>query len=184
MNYSYLLQSMKIPNDVSNIVNPFYRNGNISNCIDKTTPYIIENYDIKPKTEWTKKQDTLLFPPSYKNKYIFTHAPSKELNEFIDGSLYDIYNLSHKYKCFLKSLINNQCLGGIVIVPASFWISMNISDITLRNEFQKIYKIIRINIFRDVKDAHLNTNLCSFQFDRRKGIQEKKDVVPVILYPI
>ena len=60
---------------------------------------------------------------------------------------------------------------------------MNMSDIVLRNEFQKVYKIIRVNIFRDVKDEHLNTNLCSFQFERRKGIQEKKDFVPIILYP-
>ena len=183
MNYSYLLQSLKIPKDAITIVNPFYRDGSIGNCIDPHITYIVENYDIQPKTTWTKQQDTLSFPPNYENKYIFTHVPSKELNEFRDGSLYDIYNLSHKYKCFLKNLISNQCAGGIVIVPADFWVSMNMSDIVLRNEFQKVYKIIRVNIFRDVKDEHLHSSLSSFQFEKRNGKQKRKDFVPLILYP-
>ena len=43
MNYSYLLQSLKIPKDAITIVNPFYRDGNISNCIDPHITYIVEN---------------------------------------------------------------------------------------------------------------------------------------------
>ena len=60
---------------------------------------------------------------------------------------------------------------------------MNMSDIVLRNEFQKVYKIIRVNIFRDVKDEHLHSSLSSFQFEKRSSKQKKKDFVPVILYP-
>ena len=183
MNYSYIFQYLDVPDDIITIVDPFCRYGDTTKILPPCVPHIIERYDIYPKVGWTKKQDTLLFPPSYENKYILTHAPAKEINEFHDGVLIDIYQLTHKYKCFIKNLITNICLGGIIALPAHFWFSMSKSDIELRNEFQNVYKVKQINFFRDLKDKNFKNNICGFQFEKKQDNCKKNKSIPVCIFP-
>ena len=58
-NYKYILQNMSIPNDISNITEPFTGNGDLLNFIDKNK-YIIECYDIDPKKDFIIKKNTNL----------------------------------------------------------------------------------------------------------------------------
>ena len=183
MDYSYLFQYLDVPDDAKYIVEPFCGEGKALKTLSPCIPHTVECYDINPKFGWTKNQDTLLFPPVYENKFILTHVPSKEINEIDDGPLFDTYLVSHKYKCFIKNLLVNICDGGIIALPAMFWTSMTPTDIKLRQEFQNIYQITHLNIFNDVKDKNLQTNMCTFQFERKNNSKDKNKHVPVIIFP-
>ena len=59
-NYEYILQNMKIPNNVKDIIEPFAGNYDLIKFINNENDYNIELYDIEPKNKdiierYTKK---------------------------------------------------------------------------------------------------------------------------------
>ena len=68
-NYKYILEGLTIPNNITNIIEPFTGNGDLLNFVEKEK-YNIECYDIDPKNDNTKKQDTIKNPPNYTDKFI------------------------------------------------------------------------------------------------------------------
>ena len=148
-NYDYILKNMSIPKNITHIIEPFAGNGDLLNFIKNKECYTIEQYDIEPKNECIIMQDTLKQPPCYHNKFILTNPPYLARNKNSNKEIYDMYGANDLYKCFILSIIENKCKGGIIIVPLNFICSIRQSDINLREKFLNTYSIIKMNIFEE-----------------------------------
>lgn len=164
-NYEYILKGMKIPNEITTIIEPFAGNGDLLNFIDKDK-YILECYDIEPKQKWINYRDTLTYPPDYTDKYVLTNPPYLARNKSVLKDIFNKYKTNDLYKCFIEELLINKVLGGIIIIPLNFWCSIRISDIDLRKRFLNIYKIERINIFEEQVFNDTTYCICCIQFSK------------------
>ena len=163
-NYEYILQNCVVPSDVSCVVEPFVGNGDLLNFLGEDTSSLglgIEKYDIDPKTEDTIKRDTLLDPPDYTGKFILTNPPYLARNKSQNKEIYDKYNTNDLSKCFIISIINSKCLGGIMIIPLNFISSIRKADIDLRRSFLERFTIDVLNIFEEQVFDYL---LCSMYY--------------------
>lgn len=170
----YILQGFKIPDNITTIVEPFCGNGDLIHFIkNHKKDFNIESYDIDPKKDFITRRDTLTNPPDYKNKYIITNPPYLARNKSSDKTLFDLHNVNDLYKCFIITIIKSKCLGGIMIIPLNFWSSIRKSDIELREQFLKIYKIDRLNIFEEQVFDDTTYTVCSFQFSLKTNNNEE-----------
>jgi len=166
-NYNYIFQNFSIPNNISHIVEPFVGEGDLLKFVPKDKQYEIECYDVEPKIPGTIQQDTLVHPPCYKHKFVITNPPYLARNKSPDKAVFDKYKTNDLYKCFLKELIQNQCQGGIVVVPLNFWCSRREQDFQLRKKFLQVYSICHLNIFEETVFEDTDYSVCSFQFVQR-----------------
>lgn len=181
-NYDYILQNLNIPDNVNNIIEPFCGEKDLLNFIKYKNKYKIEIFDVEPKFKDIIKKDTIKDPPNYKNKFILTNPPYLARNKSKDKILFDKYDVNDLYKCFIKELLSNKSLGGILIIPLNFWSSIRKNDIELRSSFLKIYKIIFLNIFEEQVFNDTSYTVCSFQFE----LNDTKDVnhpINIMVYP-
>jgi hypothetical protein len=178
-NYKYILQDFIIPTYVSNIIEPFAGNGDLLNFINKDK-YQLECYDIDPKQPYITKRDTILNPPIYNGKYIITNPPYLARNKSKNKEYFDKYNVNDLYKCLIKEILINKCIGGILIIPLNFWSSIRISDIELRKLFLQEYDIILINIFEEQVFNDTTYTICSFQFEFKKN---NNNLLKITIYP-
>ena len=179
-NYKYILQNLKIPDAIKNIIEPFCGNGDLLNFLDKNK-YKIECFDIEPKHDYIVKKDTLQNPPKYLNKFIITNPPFLARNKAKNKSIFNKYNVNDLYKCFIKNIISNIALGGIIIIPLNFWSSIRKQDIELRKDFLKIYNIINLNIFEEKVFNDTSYTICSFQFELKK--HNENNELNITIYP-
>ena len=183
-NQEYILQNMKIPDNIINIIEPFSGEGDLLNFIDNKANYKIECYDIDSKLDFVIKRDTIKNPPNYNNKFIITNPPYLARNKSKDKNLFDKYDVNDLYKCFIKELITNKSLGGIIIIPINFWSSIRKTDIELRKQFLEVYEIIHLNIFEEQVFDDTTSTVCSFQFSLISllDIKISKDI-NITIYP-
>ena len=164
-NYDYILQNITIPNNITNIIEPFAGEGDLIEYINKQgNNYNIEAFDIDPKKDFITKNDTLLNPPSYNNKFVITNPPYLARNKSSNKELYDKYEVNDLYKCFMINIINDTCLGGILIIPLNFICSTRKADVLLREKFLSVYSIIQINIFEESVFQDTSATVCSLLF--------------------
>jgi hypothetical protein len=186
-NNEYILQNMKIPDDIIGIIEPFAGNGDLVNFIKNTEnlkniKYNIDCYDIEPKKDYIIKRDTINEPPDYNNKYVITNPPYLARNKSADKKLFDKYNVNDLYKCFIKNIIDITCSGGIIIIPLNFWSSIRQADIEIRKLFLEKYKIIKLNIFEEQVFSDTSYTICSFQFEVKKQ-SNIPNIVEISVYP-
>ena len=189
--YEYILQGMKIPDALTNIIEPFSGNGDLISFIKKqeesnNTKYNIVCYDIEPKKDYIIKQDTITNPPCYNNSYIITNPPYLARNKCKTKSLFDKYDVNDLYKCVIKEILSNTCLGGILIIPLNFWSSIRIGDINLRKAFLEKYDVVLLNIFEEQVFDDTTYTICSFQFELKKISNENSNEnskLNIIVYP-
>jgi hypothetical protein len=192
-NQEYILQGMKIPDNIKNIIEPFTGNGDLITFIEtqqeqNNINYIIECYDIEPKKDYIIQQDTINNPPNYNNKYLITNPPYLARNKSQDKSLFDKYDVNDLYKCVIKDILTNICLGGIFIIPLNFWSSIRIADIELRKAFLEKYNVILLNIFEEQVFDDTSYTICSFQFehidsDSLNELKQHTHELNIIIYP-
>lgn len=171
--YKYILSNLKIPEGVS-IIEPFAGEGDLLNFVKNRKE--VECYDIDPKKKWIKKRDTLKDPPKYKNKFIITNPPYLARNKSDSKEIFDLYDQNDLYKCFLISLIQGKCMGGIIIIPLNFWSSIRMSDIKLRQLFLSTYDVKTLNIFEERVFDDTSYTICSFQFEKKKQSDKFKSI--------
>ena len=190
VNYEYILQNLLdiIPFG-SNIIEPFVGRGDLLKpflsknnnfyCydIDDSNFHLIKNNDIKCLI----KQDTFLNIPDYGDKYIITNPPYLNKNKSIDKIYFNKYNEDDLYKCAIKSFMNFNVLGGILIIPINFFSS--IENNLLRKEFMEKFKIIKLNIFEEQVFPDTSYSVCSFSFILRNKIDMNTDI-NTIIYPL
>lgn len=182
-NQDYILTNMKIPDNVLHIIEPFAGEGHLLDFIASKDKYVIECYDIEAKKDYIVQKDTIKFPPSYMNKFIITNPPYLARNKCIDKKIFDLYGVNDLYKCFLKNLVCNHCVGGILIVPLNFWSSIRKNDILLRKSFLEQYKVIRLNIFEENVFDDTSYTVCSFQFEKKPEVQTHVNQLSITMYP-
>lgn len=181
-NYDYILQNMSIPANITTIIEPFTGNADLIKFIQKQDyTNIIECYDIDPKKDFIIQRDTLNNPPNYQNKFIITNPPYLARNKSSDKSLFDKYDVNDLYKCLIKELLVNVCVGGILILPLNFWSSIRTSDIELRKAFLFTYKIIILNIFEEQVFDDTTYTTCSFQFELKN--EPSNNQMNIVVYP-
>lgn len=163
-NYEYILTNMEIPKNVKTIIEPFVGNGDLIKFIKNKNEYNIEIYDIDPKISETIKQDTLLNPPNYTDKFVLTNPPYLARNKSKNKNLYDKYKVNDLYKCFIVNLIENVCKGGIIIIPVNFLCSIRKNDVELRKRFIEKYTIQTVNIFEEQVFEDTSYAVCSIYF--------------------
>ena len=177
-NQEYILQGMKIPDYIENIIEPFAGNGDLLEFVAKNNKqYNIECFDIDPKKDFIIQKDTIADPPNYNNAFILTNPPYLARNKSNNKTLFDKYDVNDLYKCFMKEILTNICLGGILIVPLNFWSSI----ILLRKLFLEKYNILRLNIFEEQVFKDTTYTICSFQFELRTQIVE--NLLNIVIYP-
>lgn len=195
-NFKYILQNLHIPQEINHIIEPFAGNGDLLNFIENKDKYTIECYDIEPKPivsvdvsftnilpkkDFIIQKDTLLNPPNYNNKFIITNPPYLARNKSQDKYIFDKYNTNDLYKCFIQSIINTTCNGGILIIPLNFFSSIRKSDVDLRKQFLKIYDIITLNIFEEKVFEDTSYSVCSFQFILKSN--SNNNITNIYIYP-
>jgi len=187
--HEYILQGMKIPDYIINIIEPFTGNGDLITFIEKeqvnnNVNYSVECYDIEPIKNFIVKQDTIKNPPSYYNKYLITNPPYLARNKCKNKSLFDKYDVNDLYKCVIKEILTNNCLGGIFIIPLNFWSSIRNADIKLRQAFLEKYNVLLLNIFEEQVFDDTTYTICSFQFELKHNTNnENINTLNIIVYP-
>lgn len=194
-NYSYILQGLSIPENITTIIEPFAGNGDLLQFINTNTTSTsndtqskikptLECYDIDPKQDYIVKRDTITNPPDYKNKFVLTNPPYLARNKSDEKTLFDKYDVNDLYKCFIKELtIQKKCLGGIIIIPLNFWSSIRQGDIELRKAFLEVYSITRLNIFEEQVFDDTTYTTCSFQFIP-KPESNAPNTLNIFIYPV
>jgi hypothetical protein len=181
-NYNYILSNMKIPQNVKTIIEPFVGKGDLLNFVSNKETFSFELYDIDPKIENTIRQDTLSIPPCYTEKFVLTNPPYLAKNKGTNKCLYEIYKCDDLYKCFLLSLIENVCLGGIIIIPLNFLSSIRKADVELRKSFVEKYTIHQINIFEERVFDDTGYSVCSIYFTEKIDESDNTNI-DIDIYP-
>lgn len=183
-NSEYILSGMVI-NPSCVVIEPFTGTGElVEYCIKNFGISKFDLYDIEPKYSKipVAKLDTLLNPPSFSNKFVLTNPPYLARNKNKEKLIYDKYDLNDLYKCFIKIITINCCIGGIVIVPLNFWCSIRNGDKLLRKEFLKIYKVLRVNVFEENVFDDTSYSVCSFSFEKRESCPDSVEI-PFYIFP-
>jgi len=170
-NSDYILNGMRIPDGVD-IIEPFAGSLDLVKWCGRQSG--VEKYDIDPKHTSIEKRDTLANPPDYNGKWVVTNPPYLARNKSLDKSLFDKYEANDLYKCFLYSI--GDCDGGIIIIPAGFFMSPRDIDIKCRNYFMERFIIKRVNYFEERVFEDTSTTVVSILFDR---CDEKSDIQSV-----
>lgn len=181
-NYEYILSNMKLPNNITTIIEPFVGKGDLLKFVKDLDKYNLEIYDIDPKYPNTIKRDTLLDPPDYTDKFILTNSPflARNKSKGKNKDLYDKYNCNDLYKCFIVSIIDSICQGGIIIIPLNFLCSIRKNDIQLRKLFLEKYSIDIINIFEEQVFDDTSYAVCSISFYKRTNSDSS---AKIFIYP-
>lgn len=172
-NVDYILQRMQIPVNFK-LIEPFVGNGDILKWIGHD---IDEIYDLDPKIKNCKKRDTLKNPPEYTNKFVITNPPYLNKNKSKDKTIFNLFGTDDLYKAAIKSFVDGNVSGGILIVPLNF-ISQHNSKI--RKLFFEKYHITKLNIFEETVFDDTSYTICSFEFFKGKHSINKIDTV---VYP-
>lgn len=175
-NSAYILDAMPLPpNNIRCIIEPFAGKGDLLEWIEKSGCKIrVEAYDIEPKKGGILQRDTLLNPPDYNDSWIITNPPYLARNKSGNKDIYEMYDTNDLYKCFITSVVNqNNCVGGIFIIPAGFFFSARDIDVRCRNNFMTKYRITKVNYFEETVFDDTTTTIVAFSFE--KAIEDLKE---------
>jgi hypothetical protein len=181
-NYKHILQDLKIPEDVKNIIEPFTGDGDLLNFIEDKKIYKIECYDLDPKKDFIVKRDTIKNPVDHENKFSITNPPYLARNKSSDKTLFDKYDVNDLYKCYIINICTNSPVGGIIIIPLNFWSSIRKNDIDLRETFLNKFKVLQLNIFEEKVFNDTSYTVCSFQY-KLKDMQDTNNEIKITIYP-
>jgi hypothetical protein len=190
-NVDYILTNIDcVGFDAGNIIEPFVGGGDLVLWMKKQDIDIknISFFDIEPNQNLLKifpdielekiKQDTLLNPPDYFDKFVITNPPYLAKNKCrgTNKKIFSMYNLSDLFRIHLRQLIDGGCRGGIQILPLNFFSSIKKQDIKIRDDFLKKYDIIQLNIFEEDVFDDTSYTICSFKFLLSSEINKEQSI--------
>jgi hypothetical protein len=179
VNSSYILDGLSMPPPNARcIIEPFAGKGDLLEWLAKngnTLP--LELYDIDPKREDVVQRDTLMSPPNYKDSWILTNPPYLARNKCNRKEIFDKYDTNDLYKCFITSLTRQEeCAGGIFIIPAGFFLSPRDLDVRCRNDFLSKYKLLKVKYFEETVFPDTTTTVVAFAFEKSPTILDEQIV--------
>jgi hypothetical protein len=169
INSSYILAGLALPPPHARcVIEPFAGQGDLLAWLTaqgNTLP--VEAYDLDPKKAGIIQRDTLKQPPNYKDAWLLTNPPYLARNKCQDKELFDHYATNDLYKCFITSLTKQEdCLGGILIIPAGFFLSPRDVDVRCRNAFLTKYKLGLVKYFEETVFPDTPTTVVAFDFTK------------------
>lgn len=167
-NSDYILDGFSGPSkDIHRVIEPFAGRGDLIKWL-RNSGYTgqIEAYDIDPKCSDVKTRNTLKDVPDYNGSWVITNPPYLARNKSEHKDLYDLYEVNDLYKCFIKTIVNAGCLGGLLIIPAGFFFSPRQIDVKCRNDFMTKYMITKIKYFEETVFDDTNTTVVAFSFEK------------------
>jgi len=175
---TYVLDSLpRPPDDVRCIIEPFAGRGDLIDWVQKYNSFQIKAYDIEPKRSDIEQKDTLIDPPDYNDSWIITNPPYLARNKCDDKNIYELYNTNDLYKCFITSVVRqNNCRGGIFIVPAGFFFSPRDIDVRCRNDFMTNFRITKVKYFEETVFEDTPTTIVAFSFEKAVITLGEQDV--------
>lgn len=175
---SYILDGFCLPRNIQRIIEPFAGQGDLLEWVHKMDPQTtVEAYDIEPKKPGIQQRDTLRNPPNYKDAWIITNPPYLARNKSKTKDIYDLYNTNDLYKCFLTSVVQQEnCRGGIFIIPAGFFFSPREIDVRCRNAFLTRFRITKVKYFEEPVFEDTSTTIVAFSFERSNEILKTQEV--------
>lgn len=159
-NCDYILKGIEIPLGVK-LIEPFVGKGDLVKWSKRAE---WEVYDIDPKIS-AETRDTLLNPPSYKGKFVITNPPFLARNKSKDKTIFDHYEVRDLYKAFIKSIVQGDVEGGILIIPFNFFCD---SDNKIRDLFFEKFSIESVRVFEEQVFDDTDVGVCSFRFEKKK----------------
>lgn len=173
-NYEYILEGFPKP-PMCTVIEPFAGKGDLLKWLGGD--YQVEAYDIEPKADNIVQRDTLRDPPIYTDKWILTNPPYLARNKCYEKELFDQYETNDLYKCFLHSLTcQDSCRGGILIIPAGFFLSPRDVDTKCRKAFLTKYRLVKVKYFEEQVFEDTTTTVVAFAFERANQHLEEQNV--------
>ena len=168
VNSNYILEGLPKtpPPGARCIIEPFAGKGDLLNWMEPGLP--VETYDIDPQVAGITQRDTLLDPPNYADTWIITNPPYLARNKCDNKRVFDRYDTNDLYKCFITSLTAQPepCMGGILIIPAGFFLSPRPLDVRCRDDFMAKYKITCVKYFEETVFPDTATTVVAFSFEK------------------
>ena len=160
------------------IIEPFAGKGDLLDWLESNKNTLpLELYDIDPKREDIVQRDTLMDPPNYKDAWILTNPPYLARNKSERKEVFDKYDTNDLYKCFIASLVQQEpCTGGILIIPAGFFLSPRDIDVRCRASFLSNYKLVKVKYFEEQVFPDTTTTVVAFAFERSPTILDEQSV--------
>ena len=169
--YEYILEDLTKPPSHDRVIEPFAGKGDLLKWIESKE---VDAYDIEPKTAGILQRDTLLNPPDYKDSWVVTNPPYLARNKCKDKELFEKYQTNDLFKCFIYSMMG--CKGGVVIIPASFFLSPRDVDFRCRHSFMSRYRITKIKYFEESVFEDTPTTVVAFSFERSDVELEQQEI--------
>lgn len=176
VNSSYILDGLPAPPSGVRVVEPFAGKGDLLSWLRAKGSYTVEAYDIDPKGTGIQQRDTLLHPPDYTGAWILTNPPYLARNKSDRKEIYDLYDTNDLYKCFLLSLCRQRCMGGILILPAGFFLSPRENDAQCRNTFLSRFRLLTVRYFEETVFPDTSTTVVAFAFEAVQSRLEEQEV--------
>jgi hypothetical protein len=172
---AYILDGVAVP--PGPIVEPFAGQGDLIDWM-RAEGYQgeVRAYDIDPKRPDIERRDTLAHPPTYRDAYVLTNPPYLARNKSSDKTMFDRYETSDLYKCFILSMIEGQCLGGVMLIPAGFFFSPRVMDARCRAAFMRRYRVTSVKYFEESVFEDTTTTIVVVSFQRSDQDLLQQDV--------
>jgi hypothetical protein len=177
-NAEYILDGFSVP---KKILEPFAGKGDLINWAKLHGAEKVDAYDIDPKYAGCIAQDTLSRPPKYAGEFVLTNPPYLAKNKTKNKALFDKYNCNDLYKIFISTLCQDPPNGGIIIIPAGFFMSPRKKDTELRDKFMTTFAIKKIKIFEEAIFA--DTTICVVCVEFYKSAAQKRQSIPWLFMP-
>ena len=180
VNSSYILDGLSMPPKSARcIIEPFAGKGDLLEWLVKNNNTLpMELYDIDPKKAGVVQRDTLMNPPNYKDAWILTNPPYLARNKCDKKEVFDKYDTNDLYKCFITSLTKQEscCAGGIMIIPAGFFLSPRDLDVRCRNDFLSKYNLLKVKYFEETVFPDTTTTVVAFAFEKSPVLLSEQSV--------
>jgi len=183
-NAAYILDGLPLPPpDVRRIVEPFAGKGDLMEWLRKSGCTLeVDAYDIDPNATHIQERDTLTNPPDYANAWVVTNPPYLARNKSTDKSVFDLYDTNDLYKCFITSVVRqNNCRGGIFIIPAGFFFSPRDIDVRCRDAFLRTHRITKVKYFEESVFDDTTTTIVAVAFEKSAVDLDEQDVEWVMM---
>jgi hypothetical protein len=178
----YILDGFDRPPPGTRIVEPFAGAGDLIDWLGTEAGYAVHAFDIDPKRPEVLQRDTLADPPCYADAWVLTNPPYLARNKSGPKDIYDQYETNDLYKCFIRSLVHQGCLGGILIIPAGFFFSSRDVDARVRDEFLRMFRLTRVRYFEETVFDDTATTVVAVAFQQSPDRLSDQDV-PWELFP-
>ena len=152
------------------IVEPFAGNWDLLNIVkDK---YKIEAYDLDPKNPETEERNSILNPPDYRGKWVFTNPPYLHKTRTKEKMIFEKYKVMDLYKASMLTMLEAE--GGILIIPLNFICDR---DDEFRKRFLSKFEIKRFKVFEKPVFDDTDIPICAFSFTKKENVEQDLNVI-------